>query len=268
MRPTIAELAARQQIQQTGLDAHARQTMGMPFQRLRGHLEVADRLLQNDTTILRSPKVRGWLYRQAQESGHTKEQVDQVIREVLAAPSPEARVQRYAAAVGNDPTAAHRGLALAQNYQKENVAGRINTRLQAQDAQLKRSGSTFELPDDEGRMAKARQESGSLRRALETAAASSGLSADRPQSLQDYQARAAAYAEMTASKLEGLERRRAAGETPTLREDIEASWMTDRALRAKADVGLPGGSSIGEVIERTDAAVSTAEAIAEQVENQ
>lgn len=268
MKPTIAELAARQGIQATGLDNFARERLGMPAKRLKGHLEIASRLLSNDTSILKSPRVKAWLYAQAEQSGHSRQAVDEVIRQVLDAPSPEARVERYALALSGDPASAQRGLSMARDYQRETMVAGVNTRLERQDAQLKRSGSTFELPDDEGRMAQARQESGSLRRALETAAASSGLSADRPQSLQDYQARAAAYAEMTASKLEGLERRRAAGETPTLREDIEASWMTDRALRAKADVGLPGGSSIGEVIERTDAAVSTAEAIAEQVENQ
>jgi hypothetical protein len=268
MGPTRAELAARQQIQQTGLDAHARATMGMPMKILKAHLQVADRLLQGDTSILSSPKLRNWLYAQAEASGKTRQEVDAVLREVKAAPTGEARVQRYAVALSGDPQAAHRGLALAQSYQKENVAGTVSGRLQAQDQQMRRSGSTFELPDEGGRMAQAREESGSLRRALETAAVSSGLSADRPQSLQDYQARAAAYAEMTASKLEGLERRRAAGDRVDLREDIEAAWMTDRALRAKTDVGLPGGDSLGTVVERADAARSAGEAIAEQVENQ
>lgn len=267
-RPTLAELSGRQSIANTGLDQYSRNTMGMSAKRLQGHLAIADRLLQNDTSVLKTAKVRNWLYAQAEASGHTREQVDQVIAEVMDAPSPEARVQRYAVALSGDPGAAQRGLQLAQSYQKEFVAEHVNTRLQQQDQQLRRSGSTFHALPEDDRIAKAREESGSLRQALETAAASSGLTVGRPQSLQDYQVRAQLYANNVASRLEDTERRRAAGEKVDLRETIENAWMTDKALQAKADVGLPGGASIGDVVERADVERSAAESLMSDVENQ
>jgi hypothetical protein len=268
MRPTIAELAARQQIQQTGLDAHARQTMGMPMKILKAHLQVADRLLQGDTSILSSPKLRNWLYAQAEASGKTRQEVDQVIREVLDAPSPQARVERYALALSDDPGAAHRGLALAQRYQNESVVDRVSTKLQAQDAQLKRSGSTFDLPDDEGRMAQARQEAGAVRQALEAAAVSSGIAADRPQSLRDHQVRAQIYANRAADKLEDNSRRREAGQRVDMRDDIEAAFMADRALHAKVDAGIGSDRSMADINERVDSHHAIIEGAMEEVERQ
>jgi hypothetical protein len=265
MKPTIAELAARQMIGQTGLDAHSRATMGMPFKRLNGHLEVASRLLQNDSSVLRNSKVRAWLYRQAEASGRTREEVDGVIAQVLAAPSPEAMVARYATALSGDPTAAQRGLGLVRSYTQETVSDAVNTRLNRQTEQLRKSNQTFELPDD-GRMKAAREESGSLRRALETAATSSGIIADRPQSLQAHQLRAQAYAHRAADKLEDNARRREAGQAVSLRDDVEASFMTAKALHAKNEVGLSRDSSISDITERADAANSVAESAMEGVE--
>jgi hypothetical protein len=264
----LVELEARRQIKGAGLDQYAQATMGMPVRQLQGHLAIADRLLQNDTSVLNSSKVRNWLYAQAEASGHTREQVDQVIAEVMDAPSPEARVQRYAVALSGDPGAAQRGLELAQSYQKEFVAERLSGKLAGHDQQLLRSGSTFELPDEGGRMAKAREEAGSLRKALETAAVSSGLAADRPQTLQDYQQRASAYAELTANKLEDTERRRAAGARVDLREDIENSFMASKALAAKHDAGLGSDRDLGDVIGRADSDTAAIQSAMEDVERQ
>jgi hypothetical protein len=267
VKPTKAELAARQGIQATGLDNFARERLGMPAKRLKGHLEIASRLLSNDTAILKNQRVKAWLYAQAEQSGHSRQAVDEVIRQVLDAPSPEARVERYALALSGDPASAQRGLSMARDYQRETMVAGVNTRLERQDAQLKRSGTTFELPDN-SRLEAARQESGAVRRALEAAAVSSGIAADRPQSLRDHQVRAQIYANRAADKLEDNSRRREAGERVDMRDDIEGAYMAATALAAKNDVGLSGDRSMADIAERVDSHQAVIESAMEEVERQ
>jgi hypothetical protein len=268
-RPALAELEARRQINAAGINDAAKATTGMSARMLNAHLRIAEGLLRNDTSLLRNSRVRTWLHRQAQASGRSPAEVDQVIADVLAAPNGEAMVRRYSVALSGDPGAAERGLGLATHYQREHMAELVNGRLRSSDQALRRSGSTFHaLPDDEGRMAKAREESGSLRRALETAAVSSGLAADRPQTLQDYQHRASAYALLTANKLEDTERRRATGGRVDLREDIENAFMASKALAAKHDAGLSSDRSLGDVVERADTQSAGVQSVMEDIEGQ
>lgn len=268
-RPALAELEVRRQINGAGINDAAKATTGMSARLLTGHLKVAEALLRGDTSLLRDSRVRTWLHRQAEASGRTRADVDAVIKDVLAAPNGEAMVRRYSVALSGDPGAAERGLGLATHYQREHMAELVNGRLRSNDQALRRSGSTFHaLPDDENRMAKAREESGSLRKALETAAVSSGLAADRPRTLQDYQHRASAYAELTANKLEDTERRRATGGRVDLREDIENAFMASKALAAKHDAGLGSDRALSDVMERADTQTAAAQSVMEDIENQ
>ena len=267
MRPTLAELARRQQISQMGVDTFAREAAGMSAKMLEGHLRIASSILRNDMSPLRNARVRQWLYAQAEASGKSRQEVDGVIRRVLDAPSPEAAVRSYAQALSPDPTAAEQGLELARHYHREHISEQVGNRLHRGDQQAERSGTVFKLPDSE-RLAQEREQVGSLRRAIETSLVTSGVAAPRPRTLADFQARAQSYANAAADKLESLESRRAQGQQPSLREDIEGAWMADRALRAKDDAGIEsGGASIGEVVERADAQMSVGASIAEDVEN-
>lgn len=268
-RPSLGELEVRRQINGAGLNNATKAVTGMSAKMLNAHLQVAEALLRNDTSLLRDSRVRAWLHRQAEASGRSRAEVDSVIKAVLSEPTGEAKVRRYSVALSGDPGAAERGLGLATHYQRFEVAEKVNNRLERQAEQLRRSGSTFELPDTEGRFAKERAEAATgVRAALEKAVASSGLSAGRPQSLSEYQQRASAYAEGVANRLEDTERRRQAGQPIDLREDIRNQWEAAKALEVKHDTGLGVDRSLGDVIERSDMQSAALQSTMSDVENQ
>jgi hypothetical protein len=257
-----AEQFARQELHQVGLDAAAAALTGLDAGRLRRHLEIASRLLTNDRAVLRERATREFLQAEAARSGMPREAVEAALREVLAAPSGEAAARRYAAGVAGNPVAGEAGLSLTRNWLREDVSQTLNTRRSDADLAYHREAPAL---GDRPAFRHDRDEAANVRVAIERAMVSSGVAAPPARTLGQLQARAQGFAEGVASRLEAREAQRAAGQEPSLRELVEDSYMTDRALAAKADAGLPGPTTMAEVREGSDQMQAQAQTLRDDV---
>lgn len=239
------ERARLGQIKQVGLENAAKGLTGHDHRALQVHLKIAGALLRGDQSHLGSSKVRQWLYKQAEGAGYTREHVDRVIRDVRSAPSPEAAAHRYAKAIASEDSAAAQGVEMARQYTVHETSFSVGDRLAERDQQQAKGGTQYVFKD-EPRYKDSREQNMDMRRQIESAiAAKTGVLPDRELSLEQRQARAQAFSNAVADRLESNK------ETDiSLRQAIEDNYDAETALAAKRDVGL-SNDSVGSILERT-----------------
>lgn len=245
-----AEQMARKQYQAMGVDAATVALTGMDSGRLKRHLSIAGELLAGRMEVLRDGATKRFLYEEAARTGTPRHLVDRALQEIAQAPSGEAAARRYAAGVTGDARAAEEGLSLARHWVREDAVQTVGERLSGSDIGLHRSGFHFE---DRSEYEKSRADQGAVRDAIRRAMVTSGVAAPEPRTLGQMAARAQGFSDGVADRLERREVDRAAGKAPDLRTELEDAFDTDRALRMKHDVGMPGPATLADVRERADA---------------
>lgn len=241
------ERARLGQIQQVGLDKAAKGLTGHDPKVLQAHLKIAGALLRGDQSFLGSSKLRQWLYKQAEGAGYTRAHVDQVIRDVRSAPSPEAAAHRYAKAVASSDDQAHQGVEMARRYTVHETSFSVADRLAERDQHQAKGGTQYVFKD-EPRYKDSREQNMEVRRQIESAiAAKTGVVPERELSLEQRQARAQAFSNAVADRLES----RLGKKDLSLREAIEDNYDAEVALSAKRDLGMGNGASVGTVLERS-----------------
>lgn len=228
----------------------ARSTFGIGARQLERHLRIMNDLQLPGGKI--SKDDRAWIIEQARVAGMDTRRAADVINQVERIADPEQRGRAYVRAAGA-PSAevVEAGMEMSRNYSHVWGSERITEKLNQSDQARVKDGSQFRF-EDTAEFKRSREEAGATRRAIEEALQQKGLDAGRPSSLEEAQWRADKFANQVADRLEAREALRARGHQVDMRTDLENAYDAQAALSMKTDAGLPGGSGIGEVVERAD----------------
>jgi hypothetical protein len=228
----------------------ARSTFGIGAAALERHLRIMNDLQLPGGKI--SKDDRTWILEQARAAGMDTRRAADVINQVERIADPEQRGRAYVRAAGA-PSAevVETGMNLSKQYSHTWGSERITEKLAESDQARVKDRNQFQFQDTDA-LKRSREEAGATRRAIEGALQQKGLIAGPATSLEDAQWRADHFARKVADRLEVREVQRARGQQVDLRTELEDAFDTQAALDMKTDAGLPGGSSIAEVVERAD----------------